>query len=256
MVLMEKSSDVRYIADLRVSVNEDVLKSFLTENNVPIIVGEEQEVLVVPLLEKEDGTIDLWSAENNWREVFLNRKNLKKGNLNINTIQKNLGNISVVEANRIFNMSEKEYNEMASFNNVEDIYVLKYSLKEGKVYIKSFPNREMSEVIIEEIPMVEMVDKVLPFFKDTKKVSNKEQSGAVVEENFEVIYNYPNLGKWMELKKLLESIPQVQNVKVISLAKGKVHFSFRYVGVVEKLQTTLALKGYYLSNDGDFYVIN
>ena len=57
-------------------------------------------------------------------------------------------------------------------------------------------------------------------------------------------------------KKLLENIPQVQNVKVISLAKGKVHFSFRYVGVVEKLQTTLALKGYYLSNDGDFYVIN
>lgn len=256
MVLMEKSSDVRYIADLRVSVNEDVLRAYLAENNLPLVVGEEQNVLVVPLLEKEDGVLDLWSAENNWREAFLNRKNLKKGNLSISPIQKNLGNISVVETNRIFDMNENEYSEMASFNNVEDIYVLKYSLKDGKVYVKSFPKGELSEILIEETPMVEMVDKVLPFFKDTKKVSYKEESNVVTEEYFSVVYNYPKLSKWMELKQLLENIPQVQDVKVVSMAKGKVHFNFKYVGIVEKLQTTLGLKGYNLNKDGDLYVID
>ncbi len=256
MVLMEKSSDVRYIADLRVSVNEDVLKSYLNENDLPLVVGEEQDVLVVPLLENEDGSLDLWGAENSWREVFLNRKNLKKGNLNLIAIQKNLGNISIVEANRIFEMNEKEYNEMASFNNVEDIYVLKYSIKDGKVYVKSFPKGELSEVMIEDTPMVEVINKVLPFFKDTKKVSNNVENSVVVEDVLEIVYNYPKLGKWMELKQLLESIPQVQDIKVISLAKGKVHFSFKYIGIIEKLQTALSLRGYNLNKEGDFYAIN
>jgi hypothetical protein len=256
MVLMEKSSDVRYIADLRISVNEGVLKSYIEENNLPLVVGEEQDVLVIPLLEKEDGSFELWGPENVWRDAFANKKNLRKGNLNINLIQKNLGNITVVETNRIFDMSENEYHEMSSFNNVEDIYVLKYSLKDGKVYVKYFPKGDVSEVLIEESTMSEMVDKVLPFFKDVKKVSHEAQNSVVVEEVFETIYNYPRLGKWMELKQLLESIPQVQEVKVISLAKGKVHFRFKYVGVIEKLQTTLGLKGYHLSKEGDFYAIN
>lgn len=55
MVLMEKSSDVRYIADLRISVNEDILKAYLAENNMPLVAGEEQDVLAVPLLEKKTG---------------------------------------------------------------------------------------------------------------------------------------------------------------------------------------------------------
>ena len=36
MVLMEKTSDVRYIADLRISVDEQILKAYMAENNMPI----------------------------------------------------------------------------------------------------------------------------------------------------------------------------------------------------------------------------
>lgn len=256
MVLMEKSSDVRYIADLRVSVNEEVLKSYMRENNLPLIIGEEQDILVVPLMEREDETIDLWSSENTWRDAFIQRKNLRKGNLNINVIQKNLGNITVVEANRIFDMNDEQYAEMASFNRVEDIYVLKYSLKDAKVYIKHFPKKDVFEVVIDNATEIEMVDKVLPYFKDNKKATIKEQPETTEEVDFVVIYNYPKLLKWMELKRLLEAMPQVQELNVISLAKGKVHFSFKYIGVVEKLQTALGLKGYQLNRKGDFYVIN
>ena len=45
MVLMEKTSDVRYIADLRVSVNEDVLNAYINENGFPIIISEEKNVI-------------------------------------------------------------------------------------------------------------------------------------------------------------------------------------------------------------------
>ena len=255
MVLMEKSSDVRYIADLRVSVNEEVLKAYLQENNLPLVVGEEQNVLAVPLLEKEDGSIDLWGDDNIWRQAFQQRRDIRKGNLAIHDIEKNLGNITAVEAVRIFDMTDAEYNDLAAFNNVTGIYVLKYSLKDNKVYIKNFPEREVFEVDVTGVTPAEAVDKVLPFFKDAKKAASVAMEMPQAEEKIEAVYTYPKLGNWLTLKRLLETYPQVGEVKVVSMANGKVHFSFIFSGVWEKLQTHLAMSGYNLRQEGGYYAI-
>lgn len=255
MVLMEKSSDVRYIADLRISVNEDILKAYLAENNMPLVAGEEQDVLAVPLLEKEDGTLDLWSDENIWRQAFQQRRDIRKGNLVIRDIEKNLGNITAVEANRIYDMADGEYNELADFNNVTGIYVLKYSLKDGKVYVRSFPGRKVSVADVAGLEPAAAIDKVLPFFKDVKKAVGETLPETFAEEKIEAVYSYPKLGQWMALKRLLEGYPQVKEVKVVSMANGKVHFNFLYSGVIEKLQANLGLSGYKLRKEGGYYAI-
>ncbi len=254
MVLMEKSSDVRYIADLRISVNEDVLKAYLAENDLPLVVGEEQDVLVIPLLEKADGTLDLWSDGNFWRQAFSERRDVKKGNLNIHNIEKNLGNITAVETNKMYDMTDDEYHELAAFNKVEDIYVLKYSLQDGKVYVKAFPGREANETAIEAATPDEMIDRILPFFKDIKKEVRVEQD-KVADEKLEVVYTYPRLGEWTRLKRLLEGNPQVQDISIVSMINGKVHFNFQFGGVVEKLQANLEMNGYKLRKEGEYYVI-
>ncbi len=259
MVLMEKSSDVRYIADLRVTINEDVLKAYMAENNLPLVVGEEQTVLVVPLLEKEDGTVDLWSDANFWRQAFMERRDIRKGNLILHDIDKNLGNITSVEANRIYDMTDAEFAELAGFNNVENIYVLKYSQKDGKIYVKTFPSREVAEVVIGENTPQESVEAVLPYFKDIKKVERLENmmsNDEIISQEMEVVYSYSKLSEWLSLKHFLETNPQVKDVRVISMANGKVHFSFVYSGVLEKLQANLALSGYKLRDAGGYYAIN
>ncbi len=260
MVLMEKSSNVRYIADLRVTVNEDVLKAYMAENNLPMIVGEEQTILVVPLLEQADGTLDLWSDANFWRQAFVGRRDVRKGNLILHDIDKNLGNITAVEANRFYDMTDAEFGELSSFNNVENIYVLKYSLKDGKVYVKSFPSREIAEVIIvENATPQDMIDAVLPFFKDVKKAAKLENwhdDDKIVNQKVDAVYSYSKLGEWLTLKRFLETNSQVKDVQVVSMANGKVHFSFIYNGVWEKLQANLALRGYKLKKEGGYYVIS
>ena len=255
MVLMEKSSDVRYIADLRISINESVLKTYLQENELPLVVGEEQEVLAIPLLEKVDGTLDLWGDDNVWRQAFLERRDIRKGNLDIHNIEKNLGNITAVETNRIFDMTDAEYDDLAAFNNVSEIYVLKYSLKDNKVYVKSFPERAVSEADITGISPVQAIDVVLPFFKDSKKTAVMTKGVPLAEEKVEMVYSYARLGNWLALKKLLDGYPQVKNVNVISMANKKVHFSFVFSGVWEKLQTLLAMNGYNLRDEGGYYVV-
>ena len=127
MVLMEKTSDVRYIADLRVSVNGDILKAYLKENNLPIIIGEEKEILAIPLFEDKQGQLDVWSDDNIWRKAFLDYHNLHRGNNNFQLIDKNLGNINMVKAERVYNMADGECAALLDFNRVDALCVFKYS---------------------------------------------------------------------------------------------------------------------------------
>lgn len=70
-------------------------------------------------------------------------------------------------------MTDGEYNELADFNNVTGIYVLKYSLKDGKVYVRSFPGREVSVADVAGLEPAAAIDKVLPFLKMSRKLSGK-----------------------------------------------------------------------------------
>lgn len=256
MVLMEKSSDVRYIADLRISANKDILKAYMEENDMPFIIGEDLTIYIAPLLEKTDGSLDLWSDENFWRQAFLTQKNLSKTNLNIRLLEKNLGNITAVETNRIYDMTPKEYNELADFNHADSIYVLKYSLKDNKIYIKAFPNQEINEIVIDEETPQKMISKVLPFIKDLKKEQLIDQQQPAIEETLDIIYTYPQLSDWMSLKHILENTPQISDINLLSIGNGKVHFNFKFNGILEKLQAQLTLKGYNLHQEGTHYAIN
>jgi hypothetical protein len=101
-----------------------------------------------------------------------------------------------------------------------------------------------------------IIRKILPLIKsDKKQITTTNDSQSTIEK-FEIIYTYPNLNQWVNLKNILEKEPLVENLKIISMANKKIHFNFIYKGILEKLQTTLSLNGYTLRNNGEYYVIN
>ena len=257
MVLMEKTSDVRYIADLRISVDGELLKAYLKENDLPLVYAEERNVLAIPVMEDKDGNLDLWSDENIWKKAFADYGNIHKGRMSVTVIDKNLGNISMVKVNRLYELTDSEFNELANFNHVDGVYILKYSYKDGKIYIKNYPEQESQEVLVKDEPMKELVEKALTYFKDregpVKQAADDERES--VFETIEVVYNYSKLAEWMSLKQVLENNAQVQDIKIISMVNGKVHFNFVYSGVIEKLQGTLAMNGYNMQREGKYYVI-
>jgi len=257
MVLMEKSSDVRYIADLRVSVDGDILKAYLKENDLPLVYAEDKNIMAIPFMEDKDGKLDLWGDENIWKQAFAEYGNVHKGRLNIRVIDKNLGNISMVKVNRLFELTDSEFNELANFNHADGIYALKYSQKDGKIYIKSYPSKESQEALANGESLKASVETALTYFKDEGKVSKNSEGDEKesVFEKIEVVYHYSKLSEWLSLKQALENNAQVQDIKIISMVNGKVHFNFVYSGVVEKLQGTLAMNGYKMQKEGEYYVI-
>jgi hypothetical protein len=252
---MEKSSNIRYIADLKINVNETVLKDFIRENNFPIIISQTEEALIIPLLETADGSIILWENENFWRDAFLTKPNLKTGFINFHNIEKNLGNITTIDSTKIFDMTENDFIETSTFNQVNSIFVIKYSLKDNKVYTKSFPDKKIIEHEITTSTPTEMIDKILPLIKSNKKNTVPTLTDEQ-KQNFNIIYTYQNLAQWITLKNLLEKEHLIENFKIISITNKKVHFVFTYLGSYEKLQTTLGLNGYNINNNGEYYAIN
>lgn len=255
MVLMEKSSDVRYIAELRVSVNKEVLKAYMAENDMPFVVGEEQDVLVIPLIIK-DGEPDLWGDENVWRKAFAERGRIERGNLNILLIDKNLGNMAAANAKRVFDMADGEYNELVDFNGVSNIYVLKYVPEEELVYVKSFPDRAVNEVKTEGKKPEELVDAVLPFLKGRVQEVMDTAEEVTEPRVYEAIYSYSRLADWTRLKKILAENSHVSDVEIVAMSNGKVRFRFTYRGVIEKLQAGLGVQGFQMRDEGEYYAIN
>lgn len=255
MVLMEKSSDVRYIAELRVSVNLEVLKAYLEENDLPFVVAEEQDVLIIPLMVK-DGEPDLWGDENVWSKAFAEYGHIERGTLNVRLIDKNLGNMAAANAKRVFDMADGEYNELVDFNGVSDIYVLKYVPEEEMVYVKSFPDRAVSEVKTEGKKPEELVDMVLPFLKGRAKEVAHTAEEVTEPRVYEAVYSYSRLADWAKLKRILAENSHVSDVEIISMSNGKVRFRFAYSGVIEKLQVGLSGQGFQMRDEGEYYAIN
>lgn len=54
-VLEEKTSNVRYLAKLRITANDKILRQYLQEKNVPLVVASSAEVMVIPVFREGSG---------------------------------------------------------------------------------------------------------------------------------------------------------------------------------------------------------
>ncbi|CAN0519618.1 unnamed protein product, partial [Laminaria digitata] len=67
----EKTSNVRYLADMTVSFKPAAVRRFLQTFGVPFAEVRSRPVLIVPALARETGYI-LWEEPNPWREAWQN----------------------------------------------------------------------------------------------------------------------------------------------------------------------------------------
>ena len=256
-ILMEKSSTIRYIADLKIEINEDVLKSYLSENNLPISISQTPDILIIPMLEKLDKTINLWTSENTLYQDLLDSRNLKSNTANFYIIEKNLGNITAIDPKHLFDMNEKKFKELSTFNKVDKIAIVKYCQIHKRAIIKIFPENKLIE---EDLPLLddktERIETILNIIKGDTKKSPAPKISSNETQTLNIIYTYDNLSSWTKLKKTLEENQLIDNITVISMVNKKVHFNFTYTGFIEKLQIDLSNNGYNLKNNGEYYVIN
>lgn len=262
-VISEKSSNVRYIANLKVTVSEPILNSYMREKEINSVVAAASKVVIVPVFREFSSDKPLlWEDNNIWRkawETAAPRNSLVK----IEPIP--LSGVSMVEMNAekalAFDLSALQ--EVALNNNANDVYVADavYDGTEGlKVRLFSMKSDNAEETVIVPGDLAQSDELFARAIEEVSSLIENKLKAAGIAENqmansIETVFNFSNISEWVRVEKQLKSIAYVRDLQIEAMGAGKVQFKLEFVGSDDKLWSALRNKGFNLKDYGDFYLL-
>lgn len=257
-VVSEKSSNVRYIADLSVTINEGILKAYMNEKEISSAVAAASKVVVLPVYRPGSAIApQLWESDNPWKNAW-DTKAPSNGLVSIVTAIN-----APISAQSALAYENLVLEEVLLNNNANEVYVLD-AVAEGnglRIWMSPFKSADSAgeSVRVEGNPQspeiftqaVEMV---------SAKIENKMKAASIaesqVESSLEVIFNYNSLNAWVQTEKKLKNVPYVRNLQIEAMANGKVQFKLDYVGSYENLLQAVRAKSMSLNvYDSGFYLL-
>ena len=262
-VVSEKSSDVRYIAELKVAISEPLLKAYLQEKEIQTAVPDKSKVVVIPLFrEFESDQPKLWENDNPWMLAW-QKAPVNDALIDIEAIAATPVSQAEISAEQAQVYDNAALQEVALNNNANDVYVadavfdgiegLKITLTSLKAdnaenVIRIAGDRKMQDVLLNE-----GVVQVKHFIEN--KIKNANIAQSQMQSSISVIYDYAKLADWIKVEQLLKSIPYVRNLQVDAMGNGKVQFRLDFVGEDTRVWNALRNKGINLKQFDNFYLL-
>ena len=240
----EKTSNTRYIANLKVNINEDLLKIYMKEQNMPFIKDTPRDVLVIPIMRKEPHTEPLLFVDDNlWLQAW-NSKTIKDGKTSFHTIKTDHNlNAQDILASNAWTLDTIAKNN----NNINDIYILEaYINNDFFVVILTSYNTGLKnnfKVNMTDNPdyMNKAISEAISGIGDHIKKQRISQAQTI--NKIVVLYNYPTLKEWIITENKLKKADYINNLSVDAFGNSKVQFKIEYSGTMENLQKALQRNG-------------
>ncbi len=260
-IVSEKVSDVRYMAELKVSFNEEILRRYLVEKGIPFTENGGFHALVIPLLhDAQSGKLLLWEPENLWRNAWVN--NLSSSGLaEFQVVEATGANQEMLNSGNILEFDGATLEWLAKNYKADEVYILDAMYVSGGVQVKIFaPSGRggIEQTIMvsgtpEEETLAEAVAKVKSVISERIKRYNLAEDSQRYE--MMVLYEYKSVADWLRLLKELNKAPYVKSVKEDAIGAGRVQFRMEYAGSLNRLEQVLSSRGLSLTAYDGFYVI-
>lgn len=249
-VISEKASNVRYIATLKIRINNELLKTFMEEQGIDYIIRTASNIIVIPIFREFSSDAPLlWESGNEWRKAWEQSPKTGSEN-NYISIPADSMIYSVLDANKALQLNGRALDLIASHLNTRNIYILDavYNGIEGlRINIMPYNGMPSKTIDINGERSPELFQKAIPEVAAYIDSTIQEQNIAANESHHELIgmFSYEKLSDWIKTENQLKNIPQISNVKIEAMGKGKVQFRLEYIGQIYDLIT--ALKAYRLN---------
>mgnify|MGYP006916032321 CR=1 FL=1 len=260
-VTEEKTPPNRYIANLSVIVNTDLLKQYMRERDIYISQTAIPQILIIPLFnETNTGSPMLWEVDNTWRTAWNNTP--IDSSVNFNIIKDNESNISAISSAQAYNFDKKALEELKDLNNVDDIYVLSaaYNGVDGldvdiaalsgyrdNIHVegvKSAPEEMFADAIAQIAPLI------------TANAVNRQDTAALPDTaEITVLYPFNDLSDWVTAESKIKAVPAVEALEVQAFSPGKTQFTVKYTGELDELMVAIKSLGYLLENSGNYMIL-
>ena len=262
-VVSEKSSNVRYIANLKVTVSEQILNAYMNEKEINSVVATASKIVVIPVFREfpSDKPL-LWEENNPWRQAWETaapRNSLVK----ITSLPLNDVSMAEINAEKALAFDLSALQEIALNNNANDVYVADAvydgidGLKIRLFSIKSNNAEETISVPGDRNQSAELFARAIS--EVSSMIENKVKAADIAENrminSIEVVFNFRSISEWVRAESQLKSIAYVRGLQVEAMGTGKVQFKLEFVGSDDKLWGALRDKGFNLKDYGDFYLL-
>jgi hypothetical protein len=263
----EKTSSVRYIADMTVRFKDDELRRFLRFRDISFAELQSKPVMIVPVY-RTNNFVNLWDDPNPWRDVWA-RNIATSGLVPIKAPIGDLTDISTISAEQAENGSMERLSELAKRYGADvavvasadvtgpeggesvDVSVARYDPSGAPqifgVQEKTQAGETLDETLVRAAKAVQ--DELADGWKRANLI-NYSTGGDLM-----VFIPITGLGDWAGIENKLIGLPVVRNARVIAMSKREVQLSIEYVGSTNQLQTALNQQNLSLSRMGDLWFI-
>ncbi|MEQ8393152.1 MAG: DUF2066 domain-containing protein [Thalassospira sp.] len=263
----EKTSSVRYIADMTVRFKDDELRRYLRFRDISFAELQSKPVMIVPVY-RTSGYVTLWDDPNPWREVW-SRNIATSGLVPIKAPIGDLTDIGTVSAEQAENgamdqllMLAKRYGaDVAVVASAEisgptggetvNVSVTRYDPNGAPqvfgVQESTLPDETLEETLVRAAKSVQ--DQLADGWKRANLI-NYSTGGSLM-----VFIPISGLQDWAKIEDKLVGLPVVRNSRVVAMSRREVQLSLEFVGSTDQLQTALNQQNLNLSRMGELWFI-
>jgi hypothetical protein len=256
----EKSGGTKYKADLTVQINEQLLKDYLSENDM--IKLEAEELLIIPVFKPSPRSYPLlWEEDNLWLRSRRAKGLVKFGAIQMRTINDQFRYIADLNAETALYMPNSIYEQIIQMNGSDKVYVIYAEPLENddlKITLKNEFTKAEDSFSVYNDNKSDIFDKAIE--KSVMMISNMEReaknnASENTEHSFSAVYIYQDMKDWLNKSKILSELPMVEGIDTKSFGGGKVNFSVRYTGSLQDLWNALQENGFSHEAAGNYYII-
>lgn len=259
----EKSGGSKYMADLTITINEQLLKDYLAENDM-INIGAE-ELLVIPVFRRTPQNYPLlWEEDNLWLHSWRSKGLVKFGTMQIRTISEQyryeIENLNV--QNTLF-MPDEIYKKISkTANAINKIYVLFAETQENgdlKITVKNEQTKEEDSFTVLNNEQADIFDtaieKSVMFIANMERNAKNSAVSSAAIKSINAVYMYQDMKDWLTKSKVLSAMEEIESIETKSFGSGKVNFVIKYTGSSEKLWDALQENGFSHEQKENYFII-
>lgn len=256
----EKAGGTKYIANLTVQINEQLLKDYMAENEM--IKAEGAEMVVIPVFKPSvEAYPVLWEDNNVWLKSWRSKGLIKFGTMQMRTLTDNYRQIDDFSAQNALYMGADLYTAVSQRSGSDRVYVVfADTMRNGdlKVTIKNEKAKTEDSFTVYNDGQGDIFDKAIE--KSVMFISNMERTAKNSDQTVSVnslsaVYGYQNMKDWLIKSKAIADLEQVEGIETKSFGGGKVNFSIRYTGDIEDLWSALQEIGFSHEASGNYFII-
>lgn len=263
----EKTSSVRYIADVDVQFNPEAIQTFFQEYQVPYVTYAAERSVAFPLYkENETAQARLWDDANLWAKA-LSEVSTTSDLVPFIVPIGDLDDMALVNEAALLTPDILDLKPILSRYQSSGAFVMELSVLKTKNVVKvNIRPLQNEQSVIGELALTEPINAPLP--EVLKRAAQRtvylleqawREKNAVRFDNptkLPVRINIQNLGEWIAYRKRLDKITLIKQYVVKALRRDQAEIEIFYAGSLQAFQDSLKKEDLFLSSfDKNTYLL-